>query len=510
MGFLASARVVGLCTLISRILGMLRDVLMARAFGTTLAMDAFGIAWRVPNLFRRLFGEGALTAAFVPAFVSRIETGKRDEAFSLLSRLMTRLVAGLGALVLVGVGITYLLPLVWKDEKTAMIAALTRAMLPYLVLICGAAILGAALNSLKNFSTPAFAPILLNVIWIVPLLIKPDIWVVALSIVAGGLLQFVMMMIPLWRAGARFAPDFRPHEGLREVGSHLLPVVFGLALVQINELVDSIIASVCVPGEGAVSALYYGNQLTQLPLSLIGTSIATAIFPALTAAAAKNDTAEFGALFSKGMRAALYIAIPATVGAIVLAKPIIELLFEHGRFTPADTTRAAAVMAWYVASLWCYCANQVQVRAFYARQDMTTPMKISAAMVVLNLALNLTLVWPMREAGIALATSISGFFSFVLLNHFLRKRYPEIDLRPARRTFVLSLMASAIMGAAAWGAWKGLSHAVPGALFAGTAGHIGGQALRCLVPVAAGGLVYFGVTSILGMREARILLKKSE
>ena len=499
--FLASARLVGLCTLTSRILGMLRDTLMARSFGAGAEMDAFGIAWMIPNLFRRLFGEGALTAAFVPSFVSRLETGARDDAFALLNRLMTRLIAGLGLLILLGVGLTYLLPLVWHDPKSALIAKLTRVMLPYLVLICGAAILGAALNSLRNFFIPAFAPVVLNLIWLVPLVLSLDIWAVAWSIVIGGGVQLAMMAARLWIDGAKLRPDPGPHPGLGEVGRNFLPVVFGLALVQINELVDRIIAEAFVPGNGAVAALYYGNQLTQLPLSLIGTSIATTIFPALAAAAAKDDKAGFSELFSKGMRAALYISIPATVGAIVLARPVVELIYEHGKFTPADSARAATVLMFYIASLWCYCANQVQVRAFHARQDMRTPVKISASMVALNLALNLALVFPLGEAGIALATSISGLISFLLLNTALRRRHPEVDLAPVRRTFALSLVGSAVMAAAAWGAWRVMALLMP-------AGGIPGQAVRCLVPIAAGALTHFAATWLLGMREGTGLLKR--
>jgi putative peptidoglycan lipid II flippase len=499
--FLASARLVGLCTLASRILGMLRDTLMARSFGAGAEMDAFGIAWMIPNLFRRLFGEGALTAAFVPAFVSRLETGARDDAFVLLNRLMTRLAAGLGLLVLVGIGLTFLLPLVWHDPKSLLIAKLTRVMLPYLVLVCAAAILGAALNSLKRFFIPAFAPVLLNLVWLVPLLLSLDIWAVAWSIVIGGAVQLALMAARLWLDGAKLRPDPAPHPGLGEVGRNLLPVVFGLALVQINELVDRVIAEAFVPGHGAVAALYYGNQLTQLPLSLIGTSIATAIFPALAAAAAKEDKAGFSDLFSKGLRAALYISIPATVGAIVLARPIVELIYERGRFTHDDTTRAAAVLMFYIASLWCYCANQVQVRAFHARKDMTTPVKVSAAMVALNLALNLALVFPLKEAGIALATSISGLVSFLLLNLLLRRRHPKVDLAPSRRTFLLALAGSAVMAAAAWGAWRGMVHLVP-------AGGLTGQLLRCLVPIAAGAATYFAATWLMGMREVKVLMRR--
>jgi putative peptidoglycan lipid II flippase len=502
-GFLASARLIGACTFLSRILGMARDVLTSHVFGATMLMDAFGIAYMVPNLFRRLFGEGALTAAFVPAFVSRVETGKRDEAFGLLNRVLTRLVLGLLAIVAVGIGITFLLP---RDPKGLAVAELTRIMLPYVVFICGAAILGGALNGLKHFFAPAFAPVLLNVVWIGAIVwahathaSKGIVWV-AWAILAGGALQFALQLVPLWARGARPRPDLSGHEGLREVGTHFFPVVFGLALVQVNELVDRIIAELCVPGDGAVAALYYGNQLTQLPLTLIGASIATAVFPTLAGAAALGTKADFATIFQKALRATIYIAIPATAGTILFARPIVELVYEHGSFAAGDTTRATGVLTFYIASLWCYCANQVLVRAFYALRDTRTPMRVSAGMVALNLALNLTLVWPMQERGIALATSISGLGSFLALGALLRRRVPELDLRPVWRTVALAALGSVVMGMCAWAVWLLMK-----AEFGATS--LGHELARTLVPIATGAVVYFVVTRLFGMGEAKSLMK---
>ncbi len=490
--FVGSARLIGALTLLSRLLGMARDVLSSHFFGAAAVWDAFVIAYRVPNLFRRLFGEGALTAALVPAFVSRLETGRRDEAFLLLRRVATAVGLFLAAVVAVGIGATWLLP---RDPKAQMVAEFLRIMLPYLLLICLAAVLGGALNGLRHFFAPAFAPVLLNIVWIAAIVVFRDARWVAWAIIAGGLLQLLTMVVALKARGVPLAPDATFSDpGLREVGARFAPIVLGLALVQVNELVDSVIAELCVPGDGAVSYLYYGNQLTQLPLSLIGTSVATALFPAMAAAAATAKPEELAGLVQKGLRGTVFLSVPATVGLVLFAHPIIELIYQHGAFTAAHTSHSASVLAFYALGLWCYCANQVQVRAFYARGDTKTPVRVSASMVALNLALNLTLVWPMGAAGIALSTSISGFLSFVFLQALLRRRL-AVSYGPVARTLALSLVCSAVMGAAAWG----VRHALPQHFH---------HAIRIGVPIAVALAVYFGLTRAIGMNETKQALRR--
>src|SRR5262245_42919688 len=252
---------------------MARDILCSHYFGAGMLWDAFLIAWRIPNLFRRLFGEGALTGAFVPSFVRLVEAGRRAEAFALLNRLLTVLVVFLGGVTVAGIGLTFVLPLFWPDEKMRLIMDLLRILLPYVPLVCAGAILGAALNGLFRFFAPAFAPIVLNVTWIavLPILVwkfeaETAICYLAIAVVAGGVLQLFSMAIPLAREGARYRFDWAPRdEGLREIGRIILPTTFGLALVQVNEVVDQLIAEIFVPGHGAVSALYYANLLTQFP-----------------------------------------------------------------------------------------------------------------------------------------------------------------------------------------------------------------------------------------------------
>jgi putative peptidoglycan lipid II flippase len=494
--FIRSASVVSACTLLSRILGFVRDMLCARYFGASALMDAFSVAFRTPNLFRRLFGEGALTAAFLPAFVERYDGGRTDEARALLNRLATALALFLGLLAAAGIAVTYVLP---DDPKTALMAPLLRIMLPYLPFICVAAILSAALNGMRHYFAPAFAPVMVNVVLIAALLpwwrdIRTQAWAVAL----GGLVTLLFLIPPLVARKMPLRPrlDFGD-PSFREVIRKSLPIIFGLAPVQLNELVGSLIAQYCVKGDGAVSVLYFGNQLTQLPLALIGTAVATVVFPLF--ASPKED---FQDVFQKSLRFVLFLSVPATIGLMVLARPIVCLLFQHGgKFGPEQTDRTAWVTVFYSAGLWCYCANQIQVRAFYAKKDTLTPVKVSAAMVALNLGLTLALVWNFGERGISIANSATGFASFLALNSLLRRKHGDLSLKPVTAGFLKSLVAGALMGAAAWGVYR---------LMGGGLGDtIGRKLALAFVPIGAGMVVYLLLARLLGMSEMGRLFRRS-
>jgi putative peptidoglycan lipid II flippase len=474
--FVRSAGLVSACTLLSRILGFVRDMLCARYFGASPQWDAFSVAFRAPNLFRRLFGEGALTAAFLPVFVEKIDGGKPEEAHALLNRLTTALALFLGLLAAAGIGASYLLP---DDPKTAQMAPLLRIMLPYLPLICVAAILSAALNGMRLYFAPAFAPVVVNIVLIGALApwwrdIHTQAWAVAL----GGIVTILFLCPPLFAKSMPVRPSLGFGDPVfRNVVRKSLPVIFGLAPVQLNEMVGSLIADYAIAGHGAVSVLYYGNQLTQLPLALIGTAVATVVFPLF--ASPKED---FKDVFQKSLRFVLFLSVPATIGLMVLARPIVSLLFQHGdKFGPAETERTAWVTLCYSAGLWCYCANQIQVRAFYAKKDTMTPVKVSASMVALNLGLTLALVFPLQERGISIANSVTGFASFLALNTLLRKRH-------------------GLMGAATWGVYR---------LMGGGLGDTIARKLALVfVPIAAGVVVYLLLARLLGMDEARMLLRR--
>lgn len=497
MSFIRSAGLISACTLLSRILGFARDSVASYFFGTSALWDAFALAFRIPNLFRRLFGEGALTSAFLPAFVERLDGGRPEEAGALLRKLTTALALLLALGIAAAIGFTYLMPRLFPDDpKVALEAPLLRIMLPYLGFICVAAIFGAALNGMRHYFAPAFAPVLVNVVWIAALFVFPgSVTAVAWSVVAGGVLTLLVMMPPLWRRGVSTRPELDLRDpALRGVGRTFMPIVLGLAPAQINEVVGSLIAQHWIPGTGAVSSLYYGNQLTQLPLALIGTALATAVFPLFS-----SPKEDFGDVFRRSMRLVFFLSLPATAGLIVLARPIVELLFERGEFGTDATSRVAGVVTWYSAGLWCYCANQIQARAFYAKKDSTTPARVGACMVLLNLGLTIALVGPFREIGIAVANSVTGLATFLTLNVLLRKRVPGLALGTA--AFAKSALASLLMAAAAWGLWRWLTVQMEGAT-------LGPKLIRALAPVAAGGAVYFLLARLLRMDEARRLLRR--
>jgi putative peptidoglycan lipid II flippase len=494
-----SAGVVSACTLLSRILGFIRDSASAAFFGVSPLWDAFALAFRIPNLFRRLFGEGALTSAFLPAFVERYDGGRPDEARALLGKLATVLAVFLTVVVTGFAAFTLAMPPLFPgDAKVAMEAPLLRIMMPYLGLICLAALLGAALNGTRSWFAPAFAPVLLNVVWIAALWLFPgNVRAVAWAVVLGGALELAVMIPALLSRGMAPRPDFRWNDpALRDVGRTFFPIVLGLAPAQINEMVGSFIAQHAVPGTGAVSSLYYANQLVQLPLGLIGTAVATVVFPLF--ASPKED---FNAVYCKAVRLVLFLAVPATLGLVVLAEPIVALLFERRAFGPADTARVAGIVVLYAAGLWCYCANQVQVRAFYARKDTRTPVRVSACMVLLNFGLTMALVWTWHERGIAVANSVTGLATFVVLNVRLRKREPGLDLRPVWIGLGRSLVASLLMGAAAYGVYRLLGP--------GSGATLGPKLVRALVPIAAGIAVYLVLARLFGMDEARLLGRRT-
>ncbi|MHC4605774.1 MAG: murein biosynthesis integral membrane protein MurJ, partial [Planctomycetota bacterium] len=421
-GFLGSARLIGACTMSSRVLGMVRDILCASFFGASAQWDAFVIAFIIPNLFRRLFGEGALTAAFVPVFVDRLRNQGKPAATRLLRALTSALSLVLLSIVLVGMVATLVVPHLTTDEKLLSICEMLRVMLPYLFFICVAAILGGALNSLDHFFAPAFAPVILNAIWIAAIVvIAADIQIIVWAVLIGGAVELSMQVYPLLRRGVNPLPRFDAQErGLHEIYRLFIPVVFGLALVQINEVVDNIIAELCVPGDGAVSVLYYANRLMQVPLAVIGTALATAAFPKFSAQVANKDPTGFAESIGKALRACLFVAVPATVGLCILAVPTIRLLFEYGKFDAAATGRTHLVLVLFALGICAYSANLILVRGFYARKEMKTPVRVAALMVFANVVLNLILVWPLREAGLALSTAVTGTATCFILYALLR------------------------------------------------------------------------------------------
>jgi len=461
--FLRSARVVSLGTLVSRLLGLVRDVMTAALIGAGGAWDAFVLAYTVPNLLRRLLGEGALSSAFIPVFAEEREARGKAAAFHFFAVTLTGLALVLLGLAVLGTVATYVVPASWLgvgDEKGALTLDLIRVFQPYMLFVCLMAFLMGALNSLDHFLAPALAPALLNLCWIAGMvvafpLVSDDpstrVLVVAIAIVIGGALQLAVQIPPLRALGVRFRPsvDFKS-PAFRRMLVTLLPIVVALAPVQINIAFDRIIAATMIEGDGANSHLFYGNRLMQLPLALIGVAMGVAVFPRLSRLAAARDDTNFAASVGTALRTTLFLAIPASIGLAVISGPVISLIYERQEFTRASAIITGDVLFHYAFGVAAVCALQVITRAFHSVRDTRTPVLVTAATVVLNLALNLLLVGSMRESGLALATSITAVVNVVVLLWLAGRRFPHFELGSIARSAGLSTIAGAACGGGAW------------------------------------------------------------
>jgi putative peptidoglycan lipid II flippase len=452
---------------------MARDVFSASVFGAGMVWDAFIIAWTIPNLFRRLFGEGALASTFIPVYSEAVESGPPHRPSRVLRGTLGSLLILLGALVAMGVGFCLLLPLVLKGwvgpeggEKLELASHLTALLIPYLLFICVAALFSAVLNVHRRFAAAAAGPALLNVFWLAGLAVallgfrhqpQTQIFIVSVSLLGGGLAQSLLLIpqivqfvgIPKPRLGFR-DPD------VRHIGTLALPVLFGLAILQVNVLFDRFIAEFCVPGDGAVSALYYGNRLVQFPLGVIGVAVSTAAFPLLSRLAARGELERMKRVLGGALKGSLFLALPAAAGLIILATPIVDLLFGHGAFAddPDATHRTGLVLALYALGLPAYILLPAAARGFYALQDMRTPTRIALLTLLVNLSLNLTLVWILREGGLALATSLSAALNLSILLLLLRKRI-GLRLRPGLLFPAWKgIVSTAVMAACCLGLWS--------------------------------------------------------
>ena len=448
-----SAGVIGIATMTSRVLGLIRDQVLANFFGAGDAMDAFRIAFRLPNLLRDLFAEGALSAALVPTFARALATGGRTAAWRLASNVITVLLLISGAVV--AAGILFAEPLVQMyaegfrgvPGKLELTTRLTRIMFPFLAMVSTAAVMMAMLNALHRFFIPALSPAMFNIATIacaviaVPLSphlgIEPIV-AIAAGTLAGGLGQILLQWPALRREGFRYQPMLDVHDPwLREIGRLMVPGVAGLAAVQINLFVNSWLAAGL--GTGAVSWLDYAFRLMYMPIGLFGISIATASLPTISGHAANRNDPGIRSALSSGLRMMLMLNVPATIGLLVLATPIVRLIFERGRFTSADTAATAAALMCYAPGLIGYSAVKLVSPSFYALGNSRIPVISSAASVAFNIALNLVLVRSLGHRGLALGTAAAALLNAGLLLVLIRARLGGLE---GRRLLVASVKIS--------------------------------------------------------------------
>lgn len=438
---LKSARTVSVLTLASRILGLLRDALTAQLLGAGWVNDALSFAWTIPNAFRRLFGEGALGSAFVPVFTRTLEQHGVERA----RRVGNVVVSTVGLLLAVLAGLLVVaLSLVSPSGFAALfdladarhaelVIWLLQALLPYLAVICVIAQFMGMLNATGRFAVPAFGPILLNVVWIVAVLLAGAFvdsqevqvrWIAYGILVAAGL-QFVWHLPFLARAGVGFRPT-RPAvtPELREVGALFVPMVLGMGAGQVNVIVDRTIALRAL-AEGGTTHVYYGMRVMQFPLGLVAVALGTAVYPTLLRLVTRREERAVASTASQAFRTNLVVCLPAAAGILVLATPIVALLFGRGEFDAAAVARTSSALVGYGLGIPFAGLVILLNRVFYATGDARTPMRIGVALVFVNAALDVALVGPLGELGLGLATSAtSALTAWLLLSRF-RVRLPR-------------------------------------------------------------------------------------
>ena len=503
---LSAAKVGGL-TLVSRILGFARDLVIARLFGADAGTDAFFVAFKVPNLMRRLFAEGSFSMAFVPA----LQAHKERHGEAALRQYIDDVAGTFGLILLLittaGIIAAPLLVLVFAPGYAAdasqaeLTALLLRLTFPYVLFIGLTALAGGILNTFERFGVPAATPVLLNLVLILcavflaPLLERP-ILALAWGVLIGGVAQLAFQLPFLAALGLLPRPRLRFGDPqVRRLLAQMTPALLGVSVTQLNLLIDTLLASFLA--SGSISWLYYSDRLMEFPLGLLGVALGTVILPRLSRRDALHSPAAFSATLDWALRWVLLLGLPAAVGLFTLAGPIIATLFHSGAFTANDVTMAARSLMAYALGLVAFIAIKVLAPGFYGRQDMRTPVRIAVAALVANLVLSLVLMLPLGHAGLALGTMLAALLNAALLLRGLRRSGAYRPAADWQALLVRGIAASLAMGVALWLA-SGTTSAWPGLSGAETA-------LRLGALIALGASVYGGAALLLGLRPRHLL-----
>ncbi|WP_051233954.1 murein biosynthesis integral membrane protein MurJ [Halomonas halocynthiae] len=497
-----SGMIVSVMTMLSRVMGLARDVVIAALFGAGSGADAFFVAFKIPNFLRRLFAEGAFNQAFVPVLSEYATQRSKEEVRELLD-------ATAGSLAVVLLLITALAMfaapwLVWAfapgfsrdPEKLALTADMLRLTFPYLFLISLTAFSGSVLNTWNRFAVPAFTPVLLNLsligaaLLLTPLLASPAM-ALAWGVLIAGAAQLVFQVPFLARLGLmpKPWPNFA-HEGVRRIMKLMAPALFGVSVSQINLLLDTVLASLLAAG--SVSWLYYSDRLVELPLGVFGVAIGTVILPALSRRHADQSSEHFAAMLDWAIRTVLLLGLPAALALTVLAEPLLITLFHYGAMTDHDISMSAMSLRAYSVGLVAFMLIKVLAPGFFARQDTKTPVKVGIVAMVANMLFNLLLIWPLAHAGLALATAMSAFLNAGLLG-WLLYRDGVLVFQPGWRRYAVQLVGGCVlMGIGLswlmpeWQQWLGWS--------------LWQRVSWLLLLVVVGTAIYFAWLAALGMR----------
>lgn len=512
MALLRSIATIGGLTSVSRVLGFVRDILIASALGAGPVADAFFVAFKFPNLFRRLFAEGAFTAAFVPIFAGVLETEGKEPARAFAEQALSVLTV---ALLLFVTAMQIVMP--WAmygmapgfaalPEKFDLAVQFARITFPYLLFISMVSLMAGVLNSFGRFAAAAATPILLNlclifaVIGLAPLTATPG-HALSWGVAGAGVVQFLWLLVACRREGIRLRlPWPRLTPRVRLLMRRALPVAIGAGVYQINLVIDTVIASL-LPS-GSISYLFYADRVNQLPLGIVGVAIGTALLPLLSRQVRAGNAGAALHSQNRALEFAFLLTLPAAAALVVIAGPVISVLFERGEFGADDAGATAAALAAYATGLPAYVLAKTLTPGYYARQDTVTPVKIAALTTAVNLVLNLILMGPFLYVGIAIATSVSSWLNVGLLAWVLRRRgFLAIDARLRRRLprmVLASVAMAAILAVLHWG--------LAGWLTAGVA-----QGIAALAALVLTGLVAFAVlaqlTGAAGLADLRALMR---
>ena len=488
--------------MLSRVLGLVREVAYARFMGNSWVADAFALAFAVPNLFRRLLGEGALTAAFIPIFKSKEKTEGEQSMWQAANAVISGLVASASVLVLLGVlGISAALALgIIEDGKTLLMLKLLRVMLPYLLLVCLAAVLMGMLNSRGHFFIPAMGATMLNVVMILSVGIslwlgehnhwrlEQQIFGLAIGVVIAGIAQAAFQIPLLRKEGFRYkwsGPWKDPT--VRQVVMRMIPGSIGVAAFQINVLLTQGLAFGV--DDGVIATYNYAVRLMELPQGVFGISMAAILLPALSGLAAEKKYLEFRATLGQGLNWLVFINLLASVLLMTLAEPMIRLIFERGRFDEEATIASALVLKFLAPGLVAFSVVNVLARAFYALGDIKTPMWISIFCLTTNLIITAAIIWRYKQAGMGFANSLTAAMNVSLLLYALRRKLKTLELTELRRHLTVLLGAATLAGLVAWwlARWWGANLGHSNLLL---------KMGEVFVPMTAASLVYFGVAAV--------------
>ncbi len=442
-------------TMISRILGFIRDMLFARIFGADSGTDAFFVAFKIPNFLRRLFAEGAFAQAFVPVLSDYKEQGGKEALRLFIDRtagtlaIVLMLVTIIGVLAAPVLIIAFAPGFLWQGNQYDLAVQMLKITFPYLFFISSVAFAGGILNTYGKFAVPAFTPVFLNVclisaaIWLAPLLPDPIV-ALAWGVFAAGMIQLLFQFPALLRLGLMPRLRFGFNDpGVRRIMKLMLPAIFGVSITQINLLLDTLLASFLKTG--SVSWLYYSDRLVEFPLGVFGIALATVILPSLSKNHAADDHEQFSKSLDWGLRLVLLIGCPAALGLLMLSEPILSTLFQYDRFSGTDVMMAGKSLKAYSIGLLAFILVKVLVPGFTSRKDMKTPVRFGIYAMCANMVLNLSLVYPLAHAGLALATSLGAFLNAALLFRKLRWQHIYKPLAGWRLFFLRIVLASSAM-----------------------------------------------------------------